>query len=167
MRFNTVHTYQHPIEAVFAALTDFELVAAKYEALGHADVQLVRRDENDDGSVTLVTTRVVPLELPGFAKKVLSPKQQVTQTDIWSEADSTGRRTGTFAVDAKGAPVGVRGELALTPDGATVCTDTIDVTVECKVPLVGGKIADLVAKDTRRALDHEQTWMSEYLESSA
>jgi hypothetical protein len=32
--------------------------------------------------------------------------------------------------------------------------------------LIGGKIADLVANDTRRALDHEQTWMSEHLGSS-
>ena len=40
-----------------------------------------------------------------------------------------------------------------------------DVVVECKVPLIGGKIADLVAGDTRRALEHEQAWVNEYLDS--
>lgn len=163
MQFNAVHTYQHPAGAVFAALTDFEAVKSKYEAIGQSEVQLVRRDQGDDGSVTMVTTRVVPLELPGFAKKVLSPKQHVTQTDVWSGADSRGRRSGTFTVEAKGAPVRLQGTLQLVPRGAKGCANTIEVTVECKVPLIGGKIADLVANDTRRALDHEQTWMSEHL----
>jgi hypothetical protein len=165
MQFNAIHDYRHPPDEVFAALTDFEAVKSKYEAIGQSEVQLVRRDEGEDGSVTLVTTRVVPLELPGFAKKVLSPKQHVTQTDVWSGADGKGLRTGTFTVEAKGTPVRLQGTLQLVPRGAKGCTNTTDVTVECKVPLIGGKIADLVAGDTRRALDHEQTWMSEHLAS--
>jgi hypothetical protein len=164
MQFNAIHTYQHSADDVFAALIDFDAVKSKYEAIGQSEVQLVRRDDGDDGSVTMVTTRVVPLELPGFAKKVLSPKQHVTQTDVWSGPDSKGRRTGTFVVEAKGTPVRVHGTLALTPRKGSGCTNTTDVTVDCKVPLIGGKIADLVANDTRRALDHEQVWMSEYLE---
>jgi len=96
----------------------------------------------------------------------LSPKQHVTQTDVWSAADSKGRRSGTFAVESKGAPVRLHGTLQLVPRGAKGCTNTIDVTVECGVPLIGGKIADFVAGDTRRALDHEQTSMSEHLASS-
>lgn len=166
MQFDAIHDYQHPADEVFAALVDVEAVTAKYEAIGQSDVQLVRRDEADDGAITMVTTRVVPLELPGFAKKVLSPKQHVTQTDVWSGADSKGRRSGTFTVEAKGAPVQVHGTLELVRRGAKASINTTEVTVECKVPLIGGKIADLVANDTRRALDHEQTWMSEHLGSS-
>lgn len=163
MQFTAIHTYQHGADEVFAALTDFEAVTSKYEAIGQSEVRLVRRDQDDDGSVTLITTRVVPLELPGFAKKVLSPKQHVTQTDVWSAPDSSGRRTGTFVVEAKGTPVRVQGTLQLAPSGSGGCTNTTEVTVECKVPLIGGKITDLVAADTRRALDHEHTWMSEHL----
>ena len=163
MHFNAIHAYQHPADEVFAALTDFEAVKSKYEAMGQSDVRLVRRDQGDDG---LVTSRVVALFLPGFAKKVLSPKQHVTQTDVWSGADSKGRRSGTFAVEAKGAPVRLHGTLVLVRRGAKGCTNTTEVTVECRVPLIGGKIADLVSNDTRRALEHEQTWMIEHLGSS-
>jgi hypothetical protein len=163
MQFNAIHEYEHAADEVFAALTDFEAVKSKYEAIGQSEVQLVRREQGDDGSVTFATSRVVPLELPGFAKKVLSPKQQVTQTDVWSAPDGSGKRTGTFVVEAKGTPVSVRGTLELEPRGSNGCTNTTEVTVECKVPLIGGKITDLVANDTRRALDHEHTWMSEHL----
>lgn len=165
MQFNVIHTYEHAADEVFTALTDFEAVKSKYEAIGQSEVQLVRRDQGDDGSITLATTRVVPLELPGFAKKVLSPKQHVTQTDVWSASDRSGRRMGTFVVEAKGTPVRVRGTLQLDPRGSSKCTNTTEVIIECKVPLIGGKITDLVANDTRRALDHEHTWMSEHLET--
>ena len=47
--------------------------------------------------------------------------------------------------------------------GSTGCTNTTEVDIECRLPLIGGKITDLVAKDTRRALDHEQKWMNEHL----
>ncbi|HSB87161.1 MAG TPA: DUF2505 domain-containing protein [Ilumatobacteraceae bacterium] len=166
MQFTANHIYKHPAGDLFAMMTDFELVRAKYEALGHSNVQLVRREEGDDGSVVLVTRRVVPLELPGFAKKVLSPKQHVVQTDEWSAPDAKGRRTGSFTVEAKGTPVRVHGTLHLSPKGAKGCTNVTEVTVECKLPFIGGKIADLVAKDTRRAVDHEQSWMSAELSAA-
>jgi hypothetical protein len=163
MEFTANHRYDHPAGAVFAALTDFDAVKAKYEAVGQRDVQLVRRDEGDDGAVTLVTTRVVPLDVPGFAKRFLSPSQTVTQTDEWEAAGADGSRSGRFEVAAKGTPVSVRGTLALTPTGESSCTNDTVVTIECGVPLVGGKIADFVAKDTRGAVDHEQTWLQAHL----
>lgn len=163
MDFTVTHTYRHQPDEVFAALTGFDEVKAKYEAVGQRDVALVRRDVADDGAVTLVTRRVVPLEVPGFAKKVLSPAQTVTQTDEWSAPDDDGRRRGTFRVEAKGTPVQVHGTLDLAPAPDGGCTNTSAVTIECRVPLVGGRIADFVAKDTRRAVDHEQSWIRAHL----
>jgi len=167
MEFSVVHTYDRPAAKVFATFTDYELVRAKYESLGHTNVELVSRDETPDGAVTLVTRRVVPMELPGFAKKVLSPRQRVTQTDAWSAPDDEGARTGTFTVSATGTPVQVGGTLRLAPTGARACSNTIDVAVECRIPLIGGKIAGFVAGDTRRAVDHEQAWTRGHLAQRA
>jgi hypothetical protein len=163
VEFSVTHTYQRPAEQVFAVLTDFDCVSEKYEALGHGDVELIARDEHSDGALTLVTRRVVPLELPGFAKRVLSPRQSVTQTDEWSAADEKGVRTGTFEVSVMGTPVQVRGTMRLAPSGKKRCNSATNVTVGCRVPLIGGKIAGLVAGDTKRAVDHEQAWISSHL----
>ena len=165
MEFSVTHTYPRSAAAVFKVLTDFDSVRDKYEGLGHGDVELISRDEDEDGGVTIVTRRVVPLELPGFARRVLSPRQSVTQTDTWSAADGDGVRTGTFAAVAKGTPVQVRGTMYLAPGSARRCTNVIDVTVECKIPLIGGKIAGFVAGDTRKAVDHEQTWIRDHVTS--
>ena len=161
MEFNVTHTYQESADTVFAVLTDFECVREKYEALGHGDVELIARDEHADGGLTLVTRRVVPLELPGFAMKVLSPRQTVTQTDKWSVADAKGVRTGTFEV--AGTPVQVRGTMRLAPSGKKRCNSATNATVECRLPLIGGKLVGIVAGDTKRAVDHEQVWISAHL----
>ena len=163
MDFNVTHAYQRSADDVFAILTNVDCVREKYEALGHGDVELIARDEDATGALTLVTRRVVPLELPGFAKKVLSPRQSVTQTDVWSSADDKGVRTGTFEVVANRSPVRVRGTMRLAPKGTRRCENATNVSIECPVPLIGGKIAGFVAGDTRRAVDHEQTWISAHL----
>ncbi len=166
MHFTVTHTYDHPADALLEAMTDFDAVKAKYEAAGHRDVELVSRDEAPDGSITLVTRRVVALDVPGFAKKVLSPAQTVTQTDSWGPRGTDGERRGTFKVEAKGTPVTVGGDLHLAPGGPSGpggCTNTTEVDISCKVPLIGGRIADFVGKDTRRAVDHEQTWLRAHL----
>ena len=163
MRFEVRHEYAASVEEVVAVLTDFASMREKYESLGQSGVELVERDEAEDGSVTVTTRRVVPLELPGFASKFLSPRQTVIQTDTWSAADVHGVRTGTFAVQAKGAPVKVSGTMRLEPDGPRGCVDEMSINVECKVPLVGGKLADFVGGDTRKAVDHEQTWVAAHL----
>ncbi|HVN49914.1 MAG TPA: DUF2505 domain-containing protein [Acidimicrobiales bacterium] len=166
MKFTVEHTYDHPADVVFAVLTDCEAVRAKYEAIGQHDIELVQRDEGDDGSVTLVTRRVVPLDVPGFAKKVLSPSQTVTQTDEWGAPDASGTRAGTFTVESKGTPVRVSGTVRLRPDGPDACRNVSEVDIQCKVPLIGGRIADFVSKDARAAVDHEQTWIREHLAGS-
>ena len=37
MRITVDHAYQHPADAVFAVLTDFDEVRAKYEAVGQRE----------------------------------------------------------------------------------------------------------------------------------
>jgi len=163
MKFTVEHTYDHPVGEVFEVLTDFEAVKAKYEAIGQRDIELVRRDAGEDGSLTLVTRRVVPLDVPGFAKKVLSPSQTVVQTDTWGAPDASGARAGTFTAESKGTPVRVSGALRLSPDGDEACRNVSEIEIDAKVPLVGGRIADFVSKDARKAIDHEQTWTRQRL----
>lgn len=165
MEFTAVHEYDRPADEVFATFVDFDTVAAKYLALGHEDVTLLDRAETG-GGVTIHTRRIVPLDVPGFAKRFLKPKNPVEQTDSWSAPDGAGVRTGTFTVDARGVPVSVQGTLRLEPTD-TGCRNTITVRVDCKVPLVGGRIADFVGGDTRKAVDHEETWTKAHLTGQA
>jgi hypothetical protein len=162
MDITVIHHFDHSTDEVFASITNPDDVTAKYLALGHSDVQVLERTEKK-GAVVLRTTRIVPLDVPSFARRILSPKNLVTQVDEWSAPDRQGVRTGSFTVDAKGVPVEVKGRLRLAPDGEDAARYEIAVTVKCGVPLIGGKIADFVGKDTTKAVEHEGAWTAAHL----
>jgi carbon monoxide dehydrogenase subunit G len=154
MRATSTHTYAAPPDRVFQVLTDPDVAVAKYTSLGHRDVRVAEHTVVD-GAVVLRSTRSVPMEVPGFAKRILSPMNAVRQCDRWAAAGTAGERTGTWEVTASGVPVSVRGTLRLTPsaDGTTTVEITADVT--CSLPLVGGKLATFVGNDVVRTIDAE------------
>jgi hypothetical protein len=166
MERTSTHTYAASAETVFAVLTDPQAVQAKYVALGHRDVHLLGREAKPDGGVMLRTRRTVPMEVPGFAKKVLSPTNQVVQEDVWGPADATGARKGRWTVDAKGVPVKVAGTIVITPVDAHRCTVEVRAEISCGIPLVGGKIAGFVGDDVLRTVHAEEVFTDDRLASA-
>jgi carbon monoxide dehydrogenase subunit G len=159
-------TYRAPIAEVVAMLRDPDATAAKYSSQGDQQVEIVECGDHD-GGIRIVSTRVVTVDLPGFAKKVLKPTNTMRQTDDWRPAGA-GSWTGSFDVDVSGAPVHIKGTMALRADGATTTHD-VEIDVQVKVPLIGGRIADWAAKnDVRRTLDAEfdcnERWLAEHTE---
>ncbi len=164
MELKGSHTYQAPVEAVMAMLADPEATRAKYEDMGHRDVEILECSRSDDRLV-VASSRVVDVDLPSFARKVLKPTNTMRQTDDW-RAGADGGWTGTFDVEVKGAPIQLSGSMRLVPGDGT-CTHDVTITMNVKVPLVGGKIADWAGKnDVKRTLDHEfsfgDAWLADH-----
>ncbi|MGC9961755.1 MAG: DUF2505 domain-containing protein [Acidimicrobiales bacterium] len=153
MKLKGSHAYDAPLEAVLAVLGDESATIAKYESMGHRDVKVVE-NERGDGSLRVVSSRVVDVDLPGFAKRVLRPTNTMRQTDTWTRATDDSWE-GTFDVEVQGAPIHISGSMILTAsDGKTV--HDVDLRVDVKVPIIGGRIADWAGKgDVRRSLDGE------------
>ncbi len=153
MERSATHTYDAPIDVVIAMFADPDAVTARYESMGHRDVEVLECSMTD-GSLTVRTSRVVDVDLPGFARKVLQPTNTMVQTDAWTEA-ADGGWDGTFAVEVAGAPVHLSGAMRLTPAGSATTMD-LTIRMDVKVPLVGGKIADWAGKnDVRTTMDAE------------
>ena len=164
MDVESSHVYEASIQAVLAMLRDREATVAKYEGMGHGSVDILDCS-GDDGHLRVESSRVVDVDLPGFAKKVLKPTNTMHQTDEWRRA-ADGGWDGTFDVDVQGSPVHLSGTMRLTP-GPGTCTEEIKVTVTVKVPLIGGKIAGWAANnDVKRTLAAEfafgETWLAQH-----
>lgn len=162
MEITRSHTYEAPIGAVLDMLADPDAITQRYAGMGHRDI-VVERCEHSDDSLVVVTSRVVDVDLPGFAKKVFSPSNTMTQTDEW-HADGGGW-SGTFTVDVAGAPIETSGTMSLVADGDRT-VHQVTIAMKVKVPLVGGKITDWVAKnEVPKTLDAEfgegDDWLSE------
>lgn len=152
MEIKATHTFDAPADRVWAMFRDRDAHVAKFENMGHREIEVLEF-ESDDDSARIVIKRIVDLDLPGFAKKVLSPSNTMTTTDVWS-ARPDGTYGGTFTLDIPGAPVKSSGTTLVTPAGEK--TDyVITVQYDVKVPLIGGRITDWAKGDVRKQLDQE------------
>lgn len=152
-------------DGVMAMLRDPEYTRTKYESQGHEQIEIVECT-TDDTTTRIVTSRVVTVELPGFAKKVLKPTNTMRQTDEWHRADD-GSWRGTFTVEVHGAPVKMHGTMQLEPKTGGETLETVVIEVDVKVPLIGGKIADWIASGEGRStldaeLDFNERWIAEH-----
>jgi hypothetical protein len=154
MPFSGDQTYNAAIDDVFALFTDPDVVRARYEAAGDRDIEILECGAQGDGFL-IRTSRTVDVDLPGFARKVLKPTNTMIQVDTWSARDLDGARDGDFAIEVKGSPVKVAGEMRIEPtaDGAT--RHTVDGKLEVKVPLIGGKVANWAEGPSQQRLDGE------------
>lgn len=152
MELQRTHHFATPADRVIDVFADEAAVRDRYEGMGHRDVEVLGIDRTDD-SLTVRCRRVVDVDLPGFARKVLQPTNTMTQTDTWSRgADGW---TGTFSVDVAGAPIELHGTMALV-DAGDGSDYTVTLVMNVKVPLVGGKIADWAGKnDAAKTLEAE------------
>jgi hypothetical protein len=166
MKVSSTHTYAALPDAVFETMTDPGILAEKYEALGHRNVE-VAGEGDADGSFTVTSRRDVPMDVPGFAKRFLSPMNTVEQTDRWTAPSEDGSRDGTWQVTARGVPVSVGGTLRIVAvdDGSTVVEVAGEVT--SSIPLVGGKLADFVGGDVQRTLAAEEEFNDRHLAGRA
>lgn len=164
MDLHRVDRYDADVERVLAMLSDETFLKGKFAALDHAPGQVLELDEV--GSVFRIKTqRVVEIDVPGFARKFLTPTNTLVQTDDWGE-NINGVRVGTWTIDAKNVPVTITGTIRLAPVDAG-CTNTIDAHIKSSIPLVGGKIEGVVGKGTEKTMEGEYAFGVEWLARQA
>jgi hypothetical protein len=161
MEFSGHLVYLRPPSDVFAMLIDEDYVRARAEATGGSDVQAAVREVGD--TVEITNTRVVPADVPAFARSMVGDSIRISETHIWGP-DADGHREGTFEASFGSGPVAARGRLHLMPDGAGA-TCTLEGQIKASVPLVGRKIEQMVHDQIAAALVIEQelgtSWLAD------
>ncbi|HEV8023739.1 MAG TPA: DUF2505 domain-containing protein [Candidatus Nanopelagicales bacterium] len=157
--FTYRQTFEGDPVSVFTMLRDPEYVQAKCAATGSLETT-AEVTQAGDGSVTIVSTRVLPAQVPAAAKKFVGETISATETQEWSPAGTDGSRTATVQVDFSG-PLGFTGTLRLHPagHGTEVVTEGI---FKASVPFVGGTIESEAAKQTERYLGAEERVAAEW-----
>lgn len=163
MEITRSHVFPYPIEQCWAMFTDPESHVAKFEAMGHRDLEVVE-SELGEASFRITIDRVVDVEVPGFAKRVLKPTNRVRSTDLWEDRGD-GTYGGTFELDAQGAPIETRGRTLLQPEGDSSTRYEITVELKVKVPLIGGRIAEFSRGIIGRQLEEEFRLGDEWLKA--
>ena len=134
------HTFEHPVARCWAMFHDPESHVAKFEAMGHRELEVIEQDVTDT-SLRMVIERLVDVEVPGFARKVIKPTNLLRSIDQWND-HGDGTYGGTFDLETKGVPMTTSGRTLLEPLEGGRTHYEVTIELEVKVPLIGGRIAE-------------------------
>ena len=97
-----------------------------------------------DGDVVTIEQVRSGDDIPSFARKFVGDEILIVQTENWTSPTSADVR-----LTIPGKPGEAVGTLELVESGGTT-TETVDLDISVKIPLVGGKIEQLIAGISRR-----------------
>lgn len=163
MRITETITYDATPDEVYEMKTDPAFQERKCVEAGAVrhDVEVTSVGQG----ARVVTRRDLPTDdLPDFVKSIVGAHLTVTETYEWLGAAADGSRDGRVTVEAAGAPVALRGTVAIRPV-ATGTSLTIDGDLRASIPLLGGKIEKAAAPAFIRAIQREEEsgrlWLAE------
>lgn len=162
MEISFTHRFARPVDDVWAMFHDPAAHVAKFERMGHTDLEVLDEQVTDD-AIDLTIRRQVTVEVPSIAAKFISPSNTVTSHDHWQRDDADTCR-GHYTVDIKGAPAETKGTTRLVADGDG-CTYTVALDVRVKVPLVGDKVAKALRPQLEAQMQQEFDAAEAWLEA--
>ena len=149
MKFRHELSYDATPAEVFEMLADpvFRERVSAALAVVSADVSVER---TGDG-FTLTNDQVQRTEgLPSFARRIAGDTTHVVQTEVWDSPSG-----GTLTVETPGKPTSMAGTIELVADGSGT-REVVELEVKAKVPLIGGKLEGLMARQVRDGMDAER-----------
>jgi len=148
MKFRKELAYEADLEDVFAMLSDpdFREKVARAQDVVSVDVRLTP----SSGGFSLVIDQVQNTkDLPALAKKIAGDTTQAVVTEEWSTPTH-----GSISITAPGKPTKAEGTITLQAAGAGT-TEIVELDVKVKVPLIGGKLEQLMADNIDSGYDVE------------
>lgn len=168
MNFTDEHRFDYPLDVVRKAYFDPTFAPRKYAELGLSDIKVMDSDSSDDESSVVVRFKMLPtIKVPGFAQKFIAQDKPVgvEQTDRWNKNSNEG--TLDIKLAGMSSMTIIHCAMRLEADGDQT-VNHMTWTVEAKVPIVGGKLAKLLAEDIqKKSADDEKATAAILAEYSA
>ena len=147
VKFRHELTYDAPPDEVFAMLADPAFRAKVCEAQGVVshDIDLTPTATG----FTLVNDQVQNTAgLPAIAKKIAGDTTRAVIEESWEG------HTGAVTITAPGKPTTATGTVRLEARGSGT-VEVLELDVKVKVPVIGGKLENLMADNIRAGMDAE------------
>lgn len=154
--------YEAGVEQLHRVFADEEYWRARLADSGADDTTLDALNVTGEGSIEAVTTQVLHADrLPGLVSQFHRGDLRIRREEHWQPIRD-GVSTGTVQGSISGAPVSLSGTatLASTGRGSRL---SVHITVEVRVPLVGGKIESFIGAQLVDLLRAEQRFTSVWI----
>jgi hypothetical protein len=149
-------TYDAPADAVTAMLADPAFREEVCDFIGVTRKTVVVEQVGDGMHVTIDQWQPTA-GVPSFAKKFVGEETNIVQREIW-----TTPLLGDIVVTIPGKPGDMTGT-ARIEEAHGVTTEAVEMTIKVGIPLIGGKIEDLISGLLLKALKAENKVGRDYL----
>ncbi|MCK0175724.1 MULTISPECIES: DUF2505 domain-containing protein [Mycobacteriaceae] len=163
--FDLAAEYDGSVEQVHAAFGDKAYWLARLSDSGADTATLDTLTRGPGGGIDITTTQVLRADrLPAVVTQFHRGDLEIKREEVWSGIDD-GRATATVTGSIPGAPVGLTGSAVLTPRDDGGARLQLKVTVEVRVPLVGGKIENFIGNGLVELIIAEQRFTTMWIDS--
>jgi hypothetical protein len=138
-------SFTQPKAKVLRMFSDRAYFERKYAASGGWDIKVLEHElSGKHFRIKCSYSRKPDADVPAFARKFIGDSVQVTQEDIWDLEAATGR----LSISLQNMPVKMSAEMRVVeePQG---CCNVLQWTMQCGVPLIGGKLEQMLAEEMR------------------
>ncbi|MCV7392570.1 DUF2505 domain-containing protein [Mycolicibacterium porcinum] len=164
--FDMASDYEGSVEQVHRAFADERYWRARLADSGADETTLDALNVAGDGGIEAVTTQILRADrLPGLVSQFHRGDLRIRREEHWQPIQG-GSAHGTVEGSISGAPVSLSGSatLAGTDLGSRL---SVHITVEVRVPLVGGKIESFIGAQLVDLLKAEQRFTSVWIADHA
>lgn len=141
-KFDDVQSFEQDAATIIKMFSDKAYFEKKYAELANSCEIREHRNEGGEFHIKAFLHYDFDAPIPGFAKRLIADTLTVTQADTWN----TETRKGFLEVHMTGAPVSMKADMELV-DTDSGCENRMHWTINCSVPLVGGKLEKVIKED--------------------
>lgn len=163
MKLHHEDSYPLPVADLFAVFTDKSFYEARFSTQG-GETEYVEFGPRG-GRFYINMRRHVAMkpgaQIPAFARRFVRDVNVLHTVMEWDLSKGETHR-GVYRFSIDGVPVEVTGHMHLEPrpDG---CVQRVEMHVKCSIPLIGGKIAEMVAERAQKSLQKDYKSTCKYL----
>jgi hypothetical protein len=164
--FDMAAEYEGTVEQVHQAFRDERYLLERLADSGADKATLDSMTGAGDGGIDVITTQTLRSDrLPAVVAQFHHGDLSVVREERWS-AVTDGRATAAVTGSIPGAPTTLSGTAVLMPSDKGSRLE-FNVTVEVRIPLVGGKVESFIGSQLVNLLIAEQRFTSAWIRENA
>jgi hypothetical protein len=154
-------TLHFPAEKVYATMTDPDYLRARLREIGGPGSSLLDHEASPESARYELKQGLAEKDLPPVVSKVMNGDLAIVRTETLNRT-APGSYSGDVDVAIPGAPASAAGTMRLA-DATDGSLFEVHADVTVRVPLIGGKIEEIVAEQVRRLLVAETAFTIHWL----
>jgi hypothetical protein len=164
--FDMAAEYEGTVDQVHQAFRDERYWLERLAGSGADKATLDSMTDDGDGGVDVITTQTLRSDrLPGVVAQFHHGDLSFVREEMWSPV-TDGQATAVVTGSIPGAPATLTGTAVLMPAGGASRLE-FKVTVEVRIPLVGGKVESFIGSQLVDLLIAEQRFTSAWIRENA